>query len=129
MTAAAINSSSTEAGVLMAITGHGPTPPEGDTYYHWRGVTRPPPEKREPAYLSGEFSSTYMCSHQDTSDMSMRSLRISKRVFPSLEGTGMVDSDVVVLATSPMIERTSSSWIFTITPHPANSVSLPQDQS
>ncbi|GBN76370.1 hypothetical protein AVEN_254201-1, partial [Araneus ventricosus] len=27
------NSSSTEALVLMAITGHGPTPPEGGTYY------------------------------------------------------------------------------------------------
>ncbi|GBM48178.1 hypothetical protein AVEN_138308-1 [Araneus ventricosus] len=31
------NSSSTEAGVLVAITGHGPTPSEGGTYYHWWG--------------------------------------------------------------------------------------------
>ncbi|GBM09576.1 hypothetical protein AVEN_29428-1 [Araneus ventricosus] len=29
------SSSSTEAGVLVAITGHGPTPPVGGTYYHW----------------------------------------------------------------------------------------------
>ncbi|GBL77925.1 hypothetical protein AVEN_143259-1 [Araneus ventricosus] len=28
------NSSSTEAGVLTAITRHGPTPPEGGTHYH-----------------------------------------------------------------------------------------------
>ncbi|GBM84457.1 hypothetical protein AVEN_158422-1 [Araneus ventricosus] len=37
------NSSSTKAGVLKTVTGHGPIPPEGRTYYHWRGVTRPPP--------------------------------------------------------------------------------------
>ncbi|GBM29112.1 hypothetical protein AVEN_40124-1 [Araneus ventricosus] len=36
------NSSSNEDGVLTAITGHGPTSPEGGTYYHWREVTRPP---------------------------------------------------------------------------------------
>ncbi|GBM09080.1 hypothetical protein AVEN_246679-1, partial [Araneus ventricosus] len=30
------NSSSTEIGVLMHIIGHGPTPFEGGTYYHWR---------------------------------------------------------------------------------------------
>ncbi|GBM57586.1 hypothetical protein AVEN_85450-1 [Araneus ventricosus] len=58
------NRSSTEAGILMAITGHGSTPPEGGTYYHLKGVTQPPrllnPSKeREPAYLSGGFSSTY----------------------------------------------------------------------
>ncbi|GBN13202.1 hypothetical protein AVEN_242435-1 [Araneus ventricosus] len=28
------DSSSAEAEVLMALTGNGPTPPEGDTYYH-----------------------------------------------------------------------------------------------
>ncbi|GBN62536.1 hypothetical protein AVEN_91116-1 [Araneus ventricosus] len=28
------NSSDTEVGVLSAITGHGPTPPEGDMYHH-----------------------------------------------------------------------------------------------
>ncbi|GBL89739.1 hypothetical protein AVEN_104677-1 [Araneus ventricosus] len=33
------NSSSTEAGVLMAITGHGPAPPEGDRHYHLRSNT------------------------------------------------------------------------------------------
>ncbi|GBM06115.1 hypothetical protein AVEN_265173-1 [Araneus ventricosus] len=37
------NGSSTEAGVLVVITGHDPTPPVGGTYYHWREVTRPPP--------------------------------------------------------------------------------------
>ncbi|GBN55076.1 hypothetical protein AVEN_55421-1 [Araneus ventricosus] len=47
------NGSSTDAGVLAAITGHGPTLPVGGTYYHWRVVTRPPPllfpqEKRDP---------------------------------------------------------------------------------
>ncbi|GBL77552.1 hypothetical protein AVEN_41923-1 [Araneus ventricosus] len=57
-------SSSTEAGVLIVITDHGPTPPEGGTYYHWWRVTRPPllkypPGKREPAYLSGGLSSVY----------------------------------------------------------------------
>ncbi|GBN09963.1 hypothetical protein AVEN_214874-1 [Araneus ventricosus] len=30
------NSSSTDAGDLVAITGHGPIPHEGGTYYHWR---------------------------------------------------------------------------------------------
>ncbi|GBM45686.1 hypothetical protein AVEN_237923-1 [Araneus ventricosus] len=58
------NSSSIEAGVLVAFTGHDPTPPERSTYYHWWRVTRPPlllypPGKREPAYLSGGFSSVY----------------------------------------------------------------------
>ncbi|GBM17590.1 hypothetical protein AVEN_87707-1, partial [Araneus ventricosus] len=53
-----------QLGVLTAITGHGPTPPEGGTFRHrWR-VTQPlpllyPQEKREPAYLSDDFSSTY----------------------------------------------------------------------
>ncbi|GBM97500.1 hypothetical protein AVEN_82520-1 [Araneus ventricosus] len=36
------NNSSTEAGVLAAITGHGPTPPEGGTYYRWRRDSRRP---------------------------------------------------------------------------------------
>ncbi|GBM29197.1 hypothetical protein AVEN_27808-1 [Araneus ventricosus] len=54
---------STDAGVLVAITGHGPTPPEGGPYYHRREITRPPPllhltGKRDPACLSGSFSST-----------------------------------------------------------------------
>ncbi|GBM70813.1 hypothetical protein AVEN_142099-1 [Araneus ventricosus] len=30
------NSSSTEAGVKVAITSHGPTPSVGDTHYRWR---------------------------------------------------------------------------------------------
>ncbi|GBM81963.1 hypothetical protein AVEN_62385-1 [Araneus ventricosus] len=38
------NSLSAEAGVLTAITVHGPIPPEGGTQYH-------PPGKQEPAYL------------------------------------------------------------------------------
>ncbi|GBM00748.1 hypothetical protein AVEN_74492-1 [Araneus ventricosus] len=53
------NSSSTEAGVLVAITGHGLTPPEGGTYYRWWGQRPPllyPQGKREPAYLSGSLS-------------------------------------------------------------------------
>ncbi|GBL60645.1 hypothetical protein AVEN_176301-1, partial [Araneus ventricosus] len=37
------NSSSAEAEVLVAITGHGPTPPEGGTYCHWRGLEYPKP--------------------------------------------------------------------------------------
>ncbi|GBN19523.1 hypothetical protein AVEN_76263-1 [Araneus ventricosus] len=37
------NSSSTETGVLVAITGHCPTSPGGVTYYHWRKVTQSPP--------------------------------------------------------------------------------------
>ncbi|GBM11074.1 hypothetical protein AVEN_259763-1 [Araneus ventricosus] len=57
------NSSSTEAGVLVPITGHGLTPPIGSTYYHWWRDPAPPlqypPGKREPAYFSGGFSSVY----------------------------------------------------------------------
>ncbi|GBL74699.1 hypothetical protein AVEN_243581-1 [Araneus ventricosus] len=34
------NSRCTETVVLTTITSHGPTPPEGGTYYHWRGFTR-----------------------------------------------------------------------------------------
>ncbi|GBM06015.1 hypothetical protein AVEN_49404-1 [Araneus ventricosus] len=30
------NSSSAEAGGLLSITGHGPTPPAGSTHYHWQ---------------------------------------------------------------------------------------------
>ncbi|GBM51522.1 hypothetical protein AVEN_74700-1 [Araneus ventricosus] len=37
-----VKSSSTEAGVLVAITGYGPPPPVGGTYYHWREATRSP---------------------------------------------------------------------------------------
>ncbi|GBM93354.1 hypothetical protein AVEN_159723-1 [Araneus ventricosus] len=55
------NSSSTEARVLVAITDHGPTPPEIGTYSHLSGNRAPPliyPQgKREPAYLSVGFSS------------------------------------------------------------------------
>ncbi|GBN95591.1 hypothetical protein AVEN_229812-1 [Araneus ventricosus] len=29
--------SSSEAGVLMAISSHGPKPPEGGKYCHWKG--------------------------------------------------------------------------------------------
>ncbi|GBM04202.1 hypothetical protein AVEN_41022-1 [Araneus ventricosus] len=58
------NSSNTEAGVLVAITGHGPSLPEGGTYYHWRGKLDPHNyctlvQEREPSHLSGYFSSTY----------------------------------------------------------------------
>ncbi|GBO16291.1 hypothetical protein AVEN_173249-1 [Araneus ventricosus] len=58
MSAAAI----AEAGALIIITDHGPTAPEGGTYYHWWEVTRTPlllwtQEKRELAYLYGGFSS------------------------------------------------------------------------
>ncbi|GBO06560.1 hypothetical protein AVEN_116542-1 [Araneus ventricosus] len=34
------NSLSTEAGVLVVITDHGPIHPVGGTYYHWWEVTR-----------------------------------------------------------------------------------------
>ncbi|GBN48144.1 hypothetical protein AVEN_119640-1 [Araneus ventricosus] len=33
-------SSSTEAGVLVAIIGHGTTPPDGGTHYNWWRATR-----------------------------------------------------------------------------------------
>ncbi|GBN70069.1 hypothetical protein AVEN_233062-1 [Araneus ventricosus] len=51
------NSSSTEAGVLMAISGHGPTPPEGGSYCNWRVDLDPHHyythrQERESAYLS-----------------------------------------------------------------------------
>ncbi|GBN01303.1 hypothetical protein AVEN_240020-1 [Araneus ventricosus] len=46
------NSSSAEAGVLIAIAGHDPIPPEGGTYYHWWEDSIPPHLEREPAYLS-----------------------------------------------------------------------------
>ncbi|GBM22239.1 hypothetical protein AVEN_273426-1 [Araneus ventricosus] len=37
------DSSSTEAGVLAAIAGPRPDPPEGDTYNHWWRDSREPP--------------------------------------------------------------------------------------
>ncbi|GBM26739.1 hypothetical protein AVEN_175893-1 [Araneus ventricosus] len=48
------NSSSTENEVLIVITGHVLTSPEGGTYYHWREITQTtlfiyPQGKREPA--------------------------------------------------------------------------------
>ncbi|GBL79002.1 hypothetical protein AVEN_48960-1 [Araneus ventricosus] len=43
---------------LRSITGHGRTPPEGDTSHHRSGGNSTPPEKREPTYLSGGVSST-----------------------------------------------------------------------
>ncbi|GBM84280.1 hypothetical protein AVEN_115469-1, partial [Araneus ventricosus] len=54
------NSSSTEVGVLMAITGR--APPLTRRIHSLEGVTQPPPllylqEKPEPAFLSGSFSS------------------------------------------------------------------------
>ncbi|GBM47961.1 hypothetical protein AVEN_184659-1 [Araneus ventricosus] len=58
-------SSSIEARVQVAITGHCRTPPEGGTYYHWRRDSLPQHfcthvQEREHAYLSDNFSSTYM---------------------------------------------------------------------
>ncbi|GBL78872.1 hypothetical protein AVEN_48856-1 [Araneus ventricosus] len=47
--------------------GHGPTPPEGGTYYHWRRDSAPPPhycthdQEREPVYLYGDFSYPHIC--------------------------------------------------------------------
>ncbi|GBM01537.1 hypothetical protein AVEN_209336-1 [Araneus ventricosus] len=57
------NSSGTEVGVLMSITGHGPTSPEGCTYHHrWKVIPSPSllyyKEKRVPSYLSSGFAST-----------------------------------------------------------------------
>ncbi|GBM84428.1 hypothetical protein AVEN_203882-1 [Araneus ventricosus] len=56
------DNSSTEAGVLIVITGHDPNLHEGGTYYHRREATRTPSllyqrGKRDPADLSGGFSS------------------------------------------------------------------------
>ncbi|GBM38331.1 hypothetical protein AVEN_158358-1 [Araneus ventricosus] len=46
------SSSDAEVGVLTTITDHGPTPPEGGTYYHWRRDLSSsllyPQEKRDP---------------------------------------------------------------------------------
>ncbi|GBN00415.1 hypothetical protein AVEN_257809-1 [Araneus ventricosus] len=55
------DSSSAEAGVLVAITDSSPTPPQRSSYYHRREVTRSPsllypPGKRDPAYLSGDIT-------------------------------------------------------------------------
>ncbi|GBM52056.1 hypothetical protein AVEN_23290-1 [Araneus ventricosus] len=63
-----LDDSDTEVGVLIVITGHGRTSPPGGTFSHWSGVSQPTPLlcpswKREPAYLSGDFSSTYSWSH------------------------------------------------------------------
>ncbi|GBO10550.1 hypothetical protein AVEN_186041-1 [Araneus ventricosus] len=33
------NRSSTQTGVVVTITDHGPTSPEGGMYYHWREVS------------------------------------------------------------------------------------------
>ncbi|GBN80690.1 hypothetical protein AVEN_98462-1 [Araneus ventricosus] len=68
------NSTSIEAGVLTAITDHGPTPLIGGKYYHWREVTQPPPllypqEKQESAYVSGSFSSVNLLSHVITLEL------------------------------------------------------------
>ncbi|GBL83305.1 hypothetical protein AVEN_110630-1 [Araneus ventricosus] len=53
------NSSIAEAGVLMAITGHGPTPPEGGMHYY-RQTASPNHyyhvQERKPAYLSPAVS-------------------------------------------------------------------------
>ncbi|GBN17027.1 hypothetical protein AVEN_109522-1 [Araneus ventricosus] len=57
------NSSSPEAGVLTAISGCGPTPPEGGTHYHRQRALKPlfySPGNREPVYLTGSFSSVYL---------------------------------------------------------------------
>ncbi|GBN20079.1 hypothetical protein AVEN_234773-1 [Araneus ventricosus] len=58
------NRSSTEAGILVAITRHGPTHPEGGMYHSRREDPSPPSllyprGKRELAYLSGDIPSTY----------------------------------------------------------------------
>ncbi|GBM12204.1 hypothetical protein AVEN_21012-1 [Araneus ventricosus] len=58
------DNSDSDIGVVIAITGHGPTPPEGSTFRHRSGVTQPTPllclpRKREPSYLSDDFSSPY----------------------------------------------------------------------
>ncbi|GBM61931.1 hypothetical protein AVEN_272797-1 [Araneus ventricosus] len=65
MTAAGI-ALSTEAGVLV-------TPPVGGTYYHWWRDQKThqllyPQEKREPAYLSGSFSSVKSRDATSSSD-------------------------------------------------------------
>ncbi|GBM03039.1 hypothetical protein AVEN_14551-1 [Araneus ventricosus] len=52
------NSSSAEAGVLMAITGQGLTPPVVGTHYHRHQPLLYRPGKQDPTYLSGGFSST-----------------------------------------------------------------------
>ncbi|GBL80938.1 hypothetical protein AVEN_26342-1 [Araneus ventricosus] len=77
------NSSITEAGVVLAITGHCPSPPVGGKYYHWKGVTRPPPllysqEKRDSAYLSCSFSSTNWWCHPGGVIINVKKL-LSKR--------------------------------------------------
>ncbi|GBM59814.1 hypothetical protein AVEN_10021-1 [Araneus ventricosus] len=71
LNASRCDSSSIEACVQVAITGHDPTPPEGGTYYHRREVTSPPPllyppGKRDPVYLSGGFSPLKDCSPSTT---------------------------------------------------------------
>ncbi|GBL77078.1 hypothetical protein AVEN_12723-1 [Araneus ventricosus] len=50
------DSSNPEVGVLIAVIGHGPTPPEGGTFRHRSGVTQNisllfQTGKQEPAYL------------------------------------------------------------------------------
>ncbi|GBM46393.1 hypothetical protein AVEN_233620-1 [Araneus ventricosus] len=54
-----------EVGFLIAITGYGPTLPKEVRFVIEVGKTQPtqlicPLEKREPAYLSGDFSSTHV---------------------------------------------------------------------
>ncbi|GBM84563.1 hypothetical protein AVEN_137715-1 [Araneus ventricosus] len=48
------NSSSTEAQILLVIIDHGPSPPLGDAYYHWRRIKVPyyyvPRESENPLF-------------------------------------------------------------------------------
>ncbi|GBL75957.1 hypothetical protein AVEN_234282-1 [Araneus ventricosus] len=56
------NSSSSEAGILVALTGHGSTPPVGGTHYYRQWETEAfivPTREARPACLSGGLSFTY----------------------------------------------------------------------
>ncbi|GBM12022.1 hypothetical protein AVEN_256106-1 [Araneus ventricosus] len=60
------DSSDADVLVIIAITGHGSTPPKGGTFCHLSTVTQSPVPinnifqlKREPTYLSGGLLSTY----------------------------------------------------------------------
>ncbi|GBN61812.1 hypothetical protein AVEN_76780-1 [Araneus ventricosus] len=52
------NRSNTEAGVVVAISGHVLSPPVGGTYYHWRGelVEKFTSEKRKTSAIVTEYN-------------------------------------------------------------------------
>ncbi|GBN51689.1 hypothetical protein AVEN_242126-1 [Araneus ventricosus] len=68
------NSSTTESGVLDAITGHGSTSPEGRTYYHMWGnttatITVPRRSENPLIYMAASDPRTHSSRHRDETNV------------------------------------------------------------